>query len=250
MRQHKILEWKIRAKYIEYKKRIKGAITIIKKAKNMNLKFIISWSGGKDSTAMVHIIKNIWPECPIITQFDDCDWPEKRKYIYSVANCFKWDVHEVVPDFSVWKYFKDKGIKDENICSKNHYLTKYGFLKPLEDKRKELGCAGAFIGLRKQESNRRKRNYKYNGNLYKLKSGEYICTPIIHLEVEDVFAYLVSNHIDINPCYFNNTFNEPENIRLSWFLPSVYNYGQGHAEYMRKYYPELYNKFRELDIFT
>lgn len=245
MKQQKIFEWKIRSKHIEFKKRLKGAITIINKAKNLGIKFAISWSGGKDSTAMVHLIKSVWPECPIIVQFDDCDWPEKKPYIYRVIKKMNWKIYEAIPDFSVKQAIFNCDIGNEDICSKTHKLTKYGFLKPLDDIQKILECEGAFLGLRKLESKRRGRNYKYNGNLYRLKSGEYICTPVVHFDAVDIFAYLVSNDIEINPCYFNNAFKTPEKIRLAWAIPSIYGIGQGDIEHIRKYYPKYFNELRE-----
>jgi 3'-phosphoadenosine 5'-phosphosulfate sulfotransferase (PAPS reductase)/FAD synthetase len=199
---------------------------------------------------MTHIIKKEWANCPIIVQFDDCDWPEKRNYINRICERMNWRINEAIPDFSIWKYAKQQKIGDIEFCSKNNFLTKEGFLKPLYKIKKKLNCEGSFIGLRKEESNRRKRNQKYNGNIYTLKSGEIICTPIIHFNVKAVFAYLVSNDIEINPCYFNNAFQEPEEIRLSWFLPTISGYSGGWGEYMRKYYPQLYSKFREINIFT
>ena len=250
MKNKKILEWKLYSKLPEYKRQIKSAITIINRAKSLNKKFMICWSGGKDSTVMTHLVKSIWHDCPITVQFDDCDWPEKKDYIDRICNKFKWKINKAIPDFSIWEYAKINRIGYVNFCSKDNKLTKEGFLKPLNDMRKKLGCDGSFIGLRKEESNRRKRGQKYNGNIYTLKTGEIICTPVIHMNVKTIFAYHVVNDIEINPCYFHNAFDDPEEIRLSWFLPTIYRYSKGEPEYMKKYYPELYNRFRNMNIFT
>lgn len=249
MKNKKILEWTLYAKLNEYKAQIKSAITIINRALSITDKFAICWSGGKDSTVMTHLIKKLFAECPIIVQFDDCDWPEKKPYIYRICKQMQWEINEATPDFSIWEEAIKCKIGIEDLCSKNNRLTKYGFLKPLNKAREKLNCKGSFIGLRTEESNRRKRNQKYNGNIYTLKSGEIICTPIVHLNAKAVFAYHVVNDIEINPCYFNNAFRSPEEIRLSWALPLLYGINNGDPEHMRKYYPEYFNKFRELCIY-
>lgn len=244
----KMQEWRLYSQTYEYKKTLKSAITITQMAKDSGKKYAVFWSGGKDSTVMTHLVKSLWKECEVVTQFDDCDWPEKKPYIVSVANKFNWVVNEVCPDFSVWEYVKKCKLDIENLCSKKHNLTQESFLKPLDEMKKQLECIGSFIGLRKMESNARNRNYKFHGHTYTVKSGETICMPLTHLDAKDVFAYLVSNDIEINPCYLKNSFKSPEEIRLSWALPTMSGISRGELEHMRMYYPEHFRKFRKMGL--
>lgn len=245
----KMQEWRLYSQTYEYKKTLKSAITITQMAKDSGQKYAIFWSGGKDSTVMTHLVKSIWKECEIVSQFDDCDWPETKPYIVSVATKLDWFVHEVYPNFSVWEYVQKKcklGIED--LCAKTHRLTQEAFLKPLDEVKQQLGCTGSFLGLRRLESNARKKNYKFHGHTYTTKSGETICMPLIHFDAKDVFAYLVSNDIEINPCYLQNRFKSPEEIRLTWALPTVMGIGTGDLEHMRMYYPDHFRKFRDMGL--
>jgi hypothetical protein len=61
-----------------------------------------------------------------------------------------------------------------------------------------------------------------------------------------VFAYLVENDVEINPCYFHNRFWRPEEIRLSWAIPTPTSVRYGYVEHLRHYYPEQFRKIREL----
>ncbi|MHA1601791.1 MAG: phosphoadenosine phosphosulfate reductase family protein [Promethearchaeota archaeon] len=246
--KNKILEWKLYSKTNFYKKKVKIAIKNIQKAKDLNLKFSISWSGGKDSTAMTHLIKMVWPECPITSQIDDCDWPETLPYMKRLAEKYDWKIHFVKPDFKIWDVINKIDLTSDNFCSQNHWLTKEGFLKPLWNKYKELDCKGVFLGLRAEESGARKRNFLYRQFLYQKKNGQWTCIPIAMWNIRDVYGYLTANNIEINPCYFKNRFRQPEDIRLAWALPSAYGIGQGDLEHIKYYYPKYFEKLRKFLI--
>ena len=228
----------------EYKNKVALSKKIIYSAKN-NGDFAISWSAGKDSTAMCHLIKSIFPETPIIIQFDDCDWPEKASYVKRIAKGQNWKYHAITPNFSVWLEIVKGKMIYEDFCSQSHRLTKNSFLSLLNKKREELGCNGFYLGLRAEESRARKLNYIQRGSLYKLKRGEWRCCPISSWTVDDVFAYLVENDIEINPCYFNNILRKPHEIRLSWALPLNNTRVLADVEHIKRYYPRQFQKLRE-----
>lgn len=228
----------------EYKRKIAESKRIIHSSKN-KADFAISWSAGKDSTAMCHLIKSIFPEIPIIIQFDDCDWPEKANYVERVAKDQNWKYYSVTPNFSVWSEIVGGRIIYENFCSQSHKLTKNSFLSVLNKKKDELRCNGFYLGLRAEESRARKLNYFQRGSLYRLKTGEWRCCPIGNWSVNDVFAYLVENDIEINPCYFHNIIRKPHEIRLSWALPLNNTRVFADIEHIKRYYPKQYQRLRE-----
>jgi len=236
-------EWKIRANEKSFQYLVSQTKEIICNA-NEKGKMACSWSGGKDSTAMTHLIKTLYPNTPVITQFDDCDWKEKREYIDVIDQKYHWGAHFVAPDFSVWARALQYKIGYENLCSPSHALTKDSFLSVLKQKQKDLCCDVICIGLRSDESYGRKMNFRKRGMLYKTKDNEWKCCPISKWKAIDVFAYLVVNEIEINPCYFYNRFFQPEEIRLSWSLPTAHGICRGDMQHLRYYYPEQYRKLR------
>lgn len=241
------IKWLMRSKANKYKKLLENTKKIIHRAKEKGA-FIISWSAGKDSTAMTHIVKMLYPETPIVIQFDDCDWPDKKKYVERVANAQGWKYNVVAPDFSVWTEAKKFKIGFEELCSVNHPFTQKTFIELLENKRLELNCVGSFIGLRAKESLARRYNMAIRGDLYRLKSGVWHCLPMGQWEAQDVFAYLIENNIEINPCYFHNRFKDPEAIRLAYALPTTMGMRLGDMEHIRVYYPEQYRRLREENV--
>lgn len=245
MKRH---EWGIHAKSRQYKNNLEKSIDIIHRAYQIG-KCGLSWSSGKDSTVMVHLAKQLYSDIDIIIQFDDCDWPEKKTYAIRLAQQHGWQYHAVEPKHSVWDQFLLSEIGTDEICKKENILTKGFFLEPLREKQKELGIEVVFMGLRAEESFARKMNFLKKGDLYKLKNEEeWHCCPINHWKVKDVFAYLQTNNVEINPCYFHNRFKEPEEIRLAWALPTPQGFSEGIFEHLRMYYPSQFEKLRAKGI--
>lgn len=241
------MEWKLHSKKPYFKKLVENTKKIIENAL-LKARFCISWSGGKDSTALVHLVKSIDIDdsIPIIIQFDDCDWPEKQEYVNLVSQEQSWEFYSVEPSFSIWEAVKNYRIGYDNICSLSHDITKDGFIAPLEKEQKELSCNGVFLGLRAAESKMRATALYSHGHTYQLKSGAWKCCPLWQWKTIDVFSYLISNDIPINQCYFNNKFYAPEDIRLSWILPTPTGLSHGQMEHVRYYYPEIYRRIKSL----
>jgi len=241
------IEWKVRTKSLEYKRHLEYAKQAIHRALEKG-KCIISWSAGKDSTAMTHLIRSLYPEIPIMIQFDDCDWPEKREYAERVALSQGWHLHIVEPDFSVWERSLSCNIGFDDVCAQSHEFTQDSFLSLLNKKQQELGCNVVFMGLRAEESRARKMNLMKRGEIYQLKNGEWRCCPLGRWDSVDVFAYLTEHDIEINPCYFYNRFQSPEDIRLCWALPTPTGIRYGDMEHIRHYYPKQFRRLRERGV--
>lgn len=243
----KILEWRLHAKSLSFKSKLRKAKSIIEEALGLG-NWCVSWSTGKDSTALTHIARAIVPDMPILIQFDDCDWPEKQEYADRIKKAQSWDYIRVEPNFSVWDMASGYKIGHDNVCAQSHALTKDGFISILDDARKLIGCGGVMLGLRMAESRARKLNLCKRGHTYQLKDGSLRCNPLSIWDARDVFAYLIINNVEINPCYFKNRFFGPEDIRLSWALPTPGGLTHGDMQHMRKYYPQQYARLRDLEV--
>ena len=247
---HSDLAWQLRAQMGEFRRHVDGARRLTEEALTecIGARFVLSWSGGKDSTAMVHLVRSIDPTIPIMIQFDDCDWPEKRPYVECVAEQQGWQYHTVEPSFSVFEAASKGRIGFDQFCAQSHWLTKDSFLKPLDKMRCKLGAGGVFLGLRAEESRARSIHLWSRGGVYRLKNGQWRCCPLMRWTAEDVFAYLTKHGIEINPCYLNNRFQPPENIRLSWALPTPTGIRYGDMQHIRYYYPEQFRRLRDLGV--
>lgn len=241
------LRWRLRATMPAYSRHVGYAVKAIHAA-HKTARFIASWSTGKDSTAMVHLIRTLYPDTPIMIQFDDCDWPTKSAYAKRVTAAQGWCVHRVEPEFSVWERICNGKIGEDNFCAQSHSLTQDSFLRPLAKKQHALGCDGVYMGLRAEESKARNVHLKSRGELYQIASGEWRCCPLARWTNEDVFAYLVVHGVEINPCYFNNRFVPPEEIRVSWAIPTPTSLSHGDMEHYRHYYPQQFARMRQMGV--
>lgn len=241
------LRWRLRSNSDEYRRHVGYAIKAIHDAQAV-ARMVVSWSTGKDSTAMTHLVRSLYPDTPIMIQFDDCDWPTKRAYADRVSSAHGWNIYCVEPDFSVWERMCDGRIGEDNFCSQSHSLTQDAFLNPLAVKQHELDCNGVYMGLRAEESKARNVHLRSRGELYQLASGEWRGCPLARWTSEDVFAYMIEHVIEINPCYFNNRFLSPEDIRVSWAIPTPGSFSHGDLEYFRYYYPEQFRRMREKGV--
>lgn len=248
-RKRAFFRWKFHINNPSYRRRIKYAKKAIYKALETKAKFYISWSSGKDSTALVHIVRSIDQTIPIIIQFDDSDWIEKRKYVKKVAKENKWEYSVVEPEFSIFEAMKSRIIGEENFCSTSDTITKEGFLNLLEEERLKLGCDGVFLGLRAEESNARKIHLNIKKELYEKSNGLKVCNPLAKWSATDVFTYLYENKVEINPCYFYNFFKTPEKIRLSWAVPTPSGISHGDLEHLKRYQPRLIHKLKQAGFF-
>lgn len=247
MISQRFIQWRLHAVTPAFRRHVGYAVEAICRAHAL-AKMVISWSTGKDSTAMTHLVRSLYPHTPIMIQFDDCDWPTKRDYATRCASAQGWQLHEVYPEFSVWDRMKEGRIGEDNFCAQSHSLTRDAFLKPLANMQHQLGCNGVYMGLRAAESKARKAHLSLRGEVYQLANGEWRCCPLARWTSEDVFAYMLANNIEINPCYFNNRFLPPEEIRVSWAIPTPSSLSHGDMEHFRHYYPEQFRKMREMEV--
>lgn len=241
-----IIRWGLHAKSRGFSERVSQGASYVRKAKETGQRFAISYSSGKDSTAMLHLALKEWPDCPVITQFDDCDWPTKADYVDQIEALFGISIIRVVPDFSVWAEACKGRPGVDHYCSQSHSLTQDSFLRPLQEAQKEAGCNGVFIGLRAAEGKGRMMNAATRGALYRMKNGQWKCNPLTWWSADDVFAYHVANDIPINPLYQQTAFRNPQEIRVSWALPTPSGYGKDEMAQLAKYFPTQYQKIRKM----
>lgn len=189
----------------------------------------VSFSGGKDSTVVSHLVRNSLPEKKIIHIYGDTtlEYPTSEAYIKR----FKHD-NPFVPLLIA----KNKDQDFNNLCEvigpparmmrwcctvfKTGAIT-----KKIESTFKNAKQLITFQGIRRSESLARSK-YDKESNESKIKK-QLAVNPIIDWIDFDVWLYIISNHIDFNDAY-RQGFSRvgcwccPNNSQWSEFLSSIY----------------------------
>jgi 3'-phosphoadenosine 5'-phosphosulfate sulfotransferase (PAPS reductase)/FAD synthetase len=206
----------------------------------------VMWSCGKDSTAMMHLVNDVY-KVPAISEKDDMDFPNELQYLKDAVNLFDWSVVVVSPEIELWNVIHQFDFTDD-IHSNNTKFSSDFFYSLLKQEKEKQECKAVFLGLRAEESKGRRINAVTQRHIYyNLSWKELICQPIWDWSGKDVFAYLFSNDIPIMDVYFKTKFvNSPEDIRKSWILPSAQT-SQGQAMWLKYYYPDIFNKLASIN---
>ena len=205
---------------------------------------ILSWSLGKDSTAMIHLAML---ECGVqaevfIMMDDEISFPGSHEYIEKIEAQFNFKCTQLYAGISVIDWIVKNKIADpcSDFHTKSSEIIQDTFFIPIDNFMKAKGYPGTYLGLRAEESKGRRMNRRVRGAAYLKKNGEAICTPIVDWKGKDVYAYLFSRDIDpfhvYKCCGF---YSDPSRIRLDGWLAGEFS-AQGEVAWLRHYYPSIY----------
>ena len=193
----------------------------------------IAFSGGKDSTCVLHLVRSIEPSIRAQFYHDEYITDDTWDYVKNTPNCTVLAGRIDHPGFTSWDYDeKPPQCPDQAIWvdvprgdnARKRYVMDNGF-------------DGQAIGLRQDEARYRRILLRKKGMLYKDPMGLWACNPISTWSTADVWAYIVGNGIR-----YNNTYNilrdagvDPVNWRVG---PIVYS-----LDAMTIAYPQLAQQY-------
>lgn len=237
----------LHASTTSFKKKVEKAKDITKRFLDLGVKGYGSISGGKDSTAMMHLIHSLEPTYPFMSQKDDMDFPEEMEYMKLLEEKYNLNLTIISPKQDIWEIAKNTDFT-EDIHSKGTSFSDDLFYNLLKEFQVENSYKGVFLGLRTEESKGRKINFAAKSHIYYNQDySQLVCQPLALWTAKDVFAYLFSNDIPILDVYFKTRFvKSPENIRKSWVLPSAQSQS-GQVQWLKHYYPSIYNRLAAIN---
>lgn len=225
-----------------FKKRVHIALEKISEFLSIGAKSYVSLSGGKDSTALAHLVSRVNDKIWLVSQKDDFDFPGEKEHVHEIAIRCGSPIHIIEPDFSMWDLAKEIDFT-EDVHSQNTEFSKVSFYDPLKKFQESNNYKGVFLGLRAEESKGREWNVKAKGQIYYNAGWEQLVyQPLAHWTGQDVMAYLFKYDLPILPVYFQTKFvGSPEKVRKSWVIPSGQS-SSGQALWLKHYYPEIFAK--------
>jgi len=148
----------------------------------------LAFSGGKDSTVILSLIREIYGRVPIPVMTNDTGVKFKETYEFRNRMKEEWGLDMIVarPKKS---YEEVKGER-ERCC----YWLK---IEPSERTMEEEGWKACFVGIRHDEHVARSRE-EY---ISERENGIYRVHPILHWREADIWEYIRRNNIPYNPLY-------------------------------------------------
>lgn len=211
----------------------------------------VSWSAGKDSTALTHLVvvgcgaKHV----RVVSEKDDLDYPGEETYITELAREWGAKLDILRPPMSPLEFIERRAAMmscGEDIHGRSAALSKACFYGVMEAA--NAGHDLVMMGIRAEESGRRRILGQTRGAAYTIKSGTRRAHPLMHWRGLDVYAYLQSVGVEplhVYRCVALMHEREPWRLRKSWWLPGR-SAGHGQVAWLRRYWPSLWAKVKHL----
>lgn len=226
-----------------HRKRVDEALRASERCLAKHSRCAVMWSGGKDSTAMAHLIRvGLGADVEIVSEKDDLDYPGEEEYVTGLAATWGARLRILRPEVSPQEWLKAH-VDELELCADMHSraagLSKACFYGLVEEDNKERDAI--FLGLRAAESAGRKDNREKHGLTYRRRNGLVVCQPLADWSGLDVYAYLLAHDVPVLPVYRCVAFmhaREPWRVRKSWWLPTTH----GGVAWLRHYWPTLFDQ--------
>lgn len=197
---------------------------------------------------MVHLLLSLEPSLPVM--YVNCgewdEWPDTLRVKREFLARFPCEFIELSGP-SIIEFYREAGlyIQDEEIDraarqAQRRYGESLGVA--LDDEAIRRGFDGAFIGLRKEESNNRARLFAMRGSLYYAETRKlWACHPLVYWSARDVWAYIVKYDLPYNELY--DLAPQGREMARNGAMLGTRSARYGRLTQIKRMYPEWFNRF-------
>jgi phosphoadenosine phosphosulfate reductase len=155
----------------------------------------VAFSGGKDSTALLHLVRQQAPEKPLLFADTSVKFPETYQFMEDLRERWDLNLHTARNEWDAGQWEQDKV-----ACC---YRLK---VEPFNQLVTSLGLEAVFVAIRRDEHPARAKAQYYDniGGVTHIEKVEYDhmrVHPILDWTEEDVWAYIRENDLPYNPLY-------------------------------------------------
>jgi len=168
---------------------------------------VVSLSGGKDSTLVLHLVKSFYVHPPVIFNDTGVEYPETLQFIQNLARWWDLQITATKAETTFWKCVKQMGffpkVKNNRSNGKGNICCYHLKEKPymLAMKQNRWDCV--FTGITAPESHQRRILAMTHGTCYTTKNeGIHKVHPILYWTEGDVWQYTLEHNLPVNPLYW------------------------------------------------
>lgn len=170
-------------------KKVEKSCQIIKKAarKYPKEKLAVAWTGGKDSTAMLHLIRRVFGEVPFPVVFNDStmEFPEIYKFIERVNKEWNLELIRILPsEKELKKFHRTADLKRKKLLSR---LMKISAIRRATQKYKFV----AYMVAIRWDEHQSRSGEKY----FSPRQDHTRVHPILHFSEKDIWDYIKSYQV-------------------------------------------------------
>ena len=229
----------------------------------------LAYSGGKDSTVVLHLTLRVEPNVPVVFFDSGLEFPETYRYLQQLRDQLHLQLHWIPARHTTLELLAASGAWDHTARSATTPdLHDVLITEPAARAHAQHG-PGELWGVRAEESRGRAALYttalrseterscpthcadnpqtanarRRHGGVVRRKDGTVAYGPIWDWKTTDVWAYLARHHLPINPVYTKlRRLGAPEHfLRISHMLDGN-RLEQGRITWLRRGWPDLYQE--------
>lgn len=158
----------------------------------------VSFSGGKDSTVTLDLVRRVAPEAPVAFFDSGCELDETRTLVehYGAETVTPRMSFPDMARYSGWWGYEPPVDRNCPFRVKTVIID-----EPSESFVVKRRLRVVAIGLRMEESYGRKMNSLVHGDLYETSDRTWHCLPIARWKVDDVWAYIAARGLRYHKAY-------------------------------------------------
>jgi len=225
---------------LEYSKQL------VKEALSEHEDPIVACSFGKDSMAVLHLVRQFKPDVKVLWNNTLVEYPDTYQFVRRITKEWDLQIFEAKPQKTFWQIVDEFGwpIYPRNATGNRQKATvkcckelkKLPTLRLLRRYKWDL----YFTGLTRYESRLREFSAQRYGDYFYSKTWRiWKCHPIQDWTTDDIWEYHRQFHLPHNPLYDKNAIEIRGGIRTGcWPCPQAIRYGK--LQHLRYYYPRLF----------
>jgi len=229
-------------KSLTFSEKLEASRRLVKSALDEHSRPVVACSFGKDSMAVLHLVRQVRPDVPVLWNNTSLEYPETYTFKNQIERDWGLTIIEAKPAKSFWwvvehygfPLFSRKGHADASkACCR--YLKEYPVEKVLRQHKFDL----YFTGLRSSESRRRYFSAQKFGPYFHSRRLDYWkCHPLQDWTDDDVWRYHRRFRLPSNPLYRKAGVEGFEVRTACWACTISIRHGK--IEFLRRNYPKLW----------